>query len=62
MKLEDEQKLKNKHIEAYINLITTTKSQIELLKQDNESDKFISQIEIRKEQIKYFENQLKELS
>ena len=47
---------------AYNKLIAITKNQIEILKENGESDKFSYQIEMRQGMLKSFENRLKELS
>lgn len=49
-------------VEAYNKLILTTKNQIEILKENDENERFSYQIEMRQELLKYFENHLKELS
>jgi hypothetical protein len=48
--------------EAYKKLISITKNQIDMLKEDNESGRFSQQIEMRQEILKSFENHLKALS
>lgn len=45
-------------VEAYNKLILTTKNQIEILKENDENERFSYQIEMRQELLKYFENRM----